>query len=99
MFKKLDLNPDYFYTNLYQTGNDPLIIHLPQKDVLNRNEPYEMVYFINSFAKEYGWDKSRNQFFITACKKLETMIKTKLPLNIESKEKIKNWLINNWDKY
>jgi len=98
MFKKSDLNPNYFYNNFYHE-NDGLIIRLPQKDVLNRNEPYEVVHFINSFAKEYGWDKSRNQFFISACKKLETLIKTKLPANIESKEKIKNWLINNWDKY
>ena len=100
MFKKSDLNPDYSYNNFYHAGNNgSIIIHLPQKDVLNRDEPYEVIHFINSFAKEYGWDKSRSQFFITACKKLETMIKTKLPDNIDSKEKIKNWVINNWDRY
>ncbi len=51
MFKKTDLNPDYFYNNFHCAKNDASIIHLPQKDVLNKDEPYEVIYFINSICK------------------------------------------------
>ncbi len=98
MFKKADLSPDYDY-NYHHNESGALIIQLPKTNVLNRNEPYEMLYFINSFAKEKGWDKSWNLYTIKSCRKIETMIKTKLPANIDSKEKIKAWLIDNWDKY
>jgi len=66
-----------------------------QASELNREEGYEMLYFINSLGKTWKWsgeDKGAYQ-------KLEKAIKTKVPSNIRTHGKIKNWIEENFKSF
>lgn len=91
LLNKSDLKYEYVWTT-YQ-DDDPRITGKPDSTLLNREEGYEMLYFINKFAKLYNLKKKASGL------KIEEMIKSRLPSNIRSQEKIKTWIYDNWKKY
>ena len=73
--------------------DNPKIIGGTDHAELNRTEGYEMLYFINSLAKTWGWDDS-----LSSRQKLEKVIRTEVPHSIRTHSKIKAWLEANYKK-
>ncbi|WP_459212494.1 hypothetical protein [Aquimarina rhabdastrellae] len=71
-------------------GDDPKVTGKIDSTLLNRNEGYEILYFINSFLKKHTFLSS-----LTDVKKLEDLIQ-KAPTNIRSQENIRNWIEQEW---
>lgn len=61
---------------------------------LNREEGYEVLYFINHLGKKH-WT---NEPSLGTYQKVEQMIKTSVPSDIRKRELIANWIIENWKK-
>lgn len=61
---------------------------------LNRNEGYEMLYFIRSMTMTWHWKMPLTK----SCKKLETIIKTEVPESLKLYAEIKVWLENHYQK-
>ncbi len=56
---------------------------------LNRNEGYEVLYFLNSLAANNNWNKA------TALH-AEWLIRERLPGNVRGHAEVWQWLIDNW---
>lgn len=91
LITKNDLNYQYSWTST--KGDDPKISGEPDKTLLNRNEGYEILYFINKFCEMHSL-KQKNSAL-----KIEKIIKNDLPSAIRSQENIKDFMYNNWTKY
>lgn len=89
LFKKSDMvYQDYQWTTI--KPDDPRISGKPDSTELNRREGYEVLYFVNKLAEEWGFKQ------LESCKKIEFLIRNKVPREIHSQEKIKNWISLNW---
>jgi len=84
---------DYKWTARADHDN-PKIIGGQEHSELNRSEGYEMLYFINSLAKTWGWSESN----LTSKQKLETIIRTNVPSSIRTHTKIKEWIEGHYSK-
>ena len=84
------------YTDYKWTANadhdNPKIIAGADHTELNRTEGYEMLYFINSLAKAWGWASTS----LASCKKLETIIREKVPTSTRTHKGIKTWIESNY---
>lgn len=89
--KKSDLQ--YRYPNGPTVSDDPSKRSEPDSSLLNRNEWYEMLYFVNKFANTQG-----NSSALIA-KKAERLIKQCLPSNVRSHENVTKWVLDNWMTY
>lgn len=89
--KKSDLK--FKYAASTTGGDDPAKRNLPDSTFVNRDEWYEVLYFVNKFANEHGGGKAG------VALKAEQLIKTKLPGHLRSHANISDWLVSNWDKY
>jgi hypothetical protein len=90
-FKKAQLL--YKYNWNISSGDNPNETDSPDNDVLNRNEGYEMLSFINYFMVEYSLEN------IATFHKIEKLINEYLPSQYRSRENIKKWLLDNWKNY
>lgn len=79
---------DYSWTAL--NGDNPKISGEPDSTLLNRKEGYEVLYFINKFSEKHGFEQKASAI------KVERMIREKVPSDIRSQERIKEWLKENW---
>jgi hypothetical protein len=87
--KKSDLQ--YEYAKSTTEGDDPSKRGTPDKDLLNRSEWYEMLYFCNQFANDLG--KGNKSVALRA----ERLIKLKkVPADFHSHAHIAKWLVDNW---
>jgi len=76
------------------TGDDnPKVRGTPDSSLLNRSESYEMLYFVNKFANDYGSGKSG------VALKAERLIKLHLPSDKRSHANVTDWLRENWKKF
>lgn len=92
LIEKSDLYyKDYLWTTY--SDDDPKISGEPDSSLLSRKEGYEILYFINKLCEK--WDL-KNKSFAT---KIEKMIQNDLPSNIRSQVNVKNWIVDNWNKY
>lgn len=92
IFNKSDLK--YSHYSWTSVGSDnPKKINSPDDDLLNRNEGYEMLNFINYFMAEYSLEKK------ATFQKIEKMINEHLPSYYRSRDNIKKWLLDNWKNY
>jgi hypothetical protein len=73
--------------------DNPKIIGGTDHSELNRTEGYEMLYFINSIAKTWGWNDS-----LLSYQSLEKIIRDSVPSNIRTHTGIKNWISGHYDK-
>ena len=83
----------YSYSWSVYKDDDPKVSGEPDSTLLNRNEGYEMLYFINKFMQIHSLES------IKSANKIEKMIKEYVPSDIRSQKNIKNWLEKNWKKY
>jgi len=91
-FKKSNLLfKDYKETAVADHDN-PDIRNFPDDRLLNRTEAYEMVRYINGYAKKEGWLESS---IVAKGQQLESLIRTKVPGNLHSHKHITEWLKKN----
>lgn len=88
--KKSDLK--YNYANL-NNSDDPAQKEEPNSSQLNRQEWYEMLYFINRFANVNGKGSAG------VAKHAEKLIQENLPADLHSHDKIRQWLLDHWKFY
>lgn len=67
----------------------PEVIDGTHHSRLNRNEGYEMLHFISSLAKTWHLDA----YPVALYRKLETIIRTKLPENVRTRAAIRDWIM------
>ncbi|QOG02081.1 hypothetical protein [Flavobacterium sp. MDT1-60] len=71
-------------------GDSKKVIGYPDNVLLNRNEGYEILHFINKYMLTRNLNSTISNF--TA---IENSIKTSVPSNLRSQAHIKTWLDNN----
>lgn len=92
LFNKTDMvYNDYDWKAKYE-NDDPKITGSPDRTLFARHEGYEMLYFVNAFAKIHSWKK------VESCQHIERMLREKLPSDIRSQENVKTWLEANLNK-
>lgn len=91
LLQKSDLAFKYSWTVIAR--DDPKVTGNPDSTLLNRNEGYEVLEFINRFAAINDWKKKESGL------KAERLIKTYPPSDTRSHANIRKWLRDNWEKY
>lgn len=84
LLKESDLKYQYSWTTV--DDDDPILTGEPDSTLLNRHEGYEVLYFINRIAEQYGWNSTE------PCLKVEEAIRERLPSNIRSHKNVLDWL-------
>lgn len=91
-FTKSDLGyKDYSWTAY--NGDDPRVTGEPDSTLLNRKEGYEVLYFINMYARKHFF----TQF--SQYRKIEIMIRANVPSDIHSQKDIYEWIQKNWNNF
>lgn len=85
---KNDLLYDYSWKAI--EGDNPDLTGPPDNALLNRNEGYEVLAFINRFASLYKLQAKLSGL------KTEWLIKTHLPSDTRSHKNVRTWLVQNW---
>lgn len=78
---------DYKWTSKADHDN-PKFIGAQESAMLNRSEGYEMLWFINSLAKTWGWADNST----SSCQHLERIIRTEVPSSTRTHSGIKDWI-------
>ncbi|WP_339649769.1 hypothetical protein [Halopseudomonas pelagia] len=91
LLSKSDLKYTYSWTAI--APDDPQVTGTPDSVLLNRNEGYEVLAFINRFAE------TREFKYKASGTKVERLIKEHLPGDIRSHKNVSKWLADNWKKY
>jgi hypothetical protein len=85
--KKSDLK--YRYSGS-RTADDPMRLEEPDPSRLNRQDWYEVLYFVNMFANRYGKGSSG------VARHAEKLLRECVPPEFDGHERIKQWLLDNW---
>lgn len=88
----------YSYTWSTIAGDDPRLTGKPDSVLLNRNEGYEVLYFINRFCSLHTFNNGQAATKAEALK-AERLIRTQLPSNLRSRQHVSEWLEKNWGTY
>ncbi len=91
LLTKSDLQFTYSWTAI--PPDDARVTGIPDSTLLNRNEGYEVLAFINRVATASKWTDKAHAL------KVERMIKNHLPGDTRSHTHVWQWLIDNWQKY
>jgi len=91
LLQRSDLKFEYSWTEI--PPDSPRITGKPDSTLLNRNEGYEVLAFINRFAE----DKKLNEK--ESGHKVERLINKHLPSIIQRHANVIKWLIENWKEY
>ncbi len=95
MFDKKDMVYTDYVWNAKADLDNPKIVGGNDHAELNRSEGYEILYYIRSLSKTWGWKDDA----IRACQKLERTIRTKVPGNIRTHGEIKDWIQINFKDF
>jgi hypothetical protein len=90
--KKSELVYDDYKWTAKADHDNPKYIGGTDHAELNRTEGYEMLYFMNSLIHTWGWTVGSSH----ASKKLEIIIRTKVPSSIRTHTGIMNWIAANY---
>ena len=71
--------------------DDPRVTGEPDSTLLDRNEGYEVLYFINKIGEKHFAAPVN----LGTYQKVERLLRS-CPGNIRSQEKIRDWVIQNW---
>lgn len=83
-----DLQFQYSWTAI--APDDARVTGVPDSTLLNREEGYEVLAFLNRLAQASKWTNK------TPALKAERMIKNHLPGNIRSHTNVWRWIVDNW---
>ena len=90
--KNLAFDKEYKWQAPKPKGDNLKLIGTPDNDLLNREEGYEVLYFVQQFMKK------RKTKSIDSGKKVEILIRKYLPGHIRGRKDVEQWLIDNWDR-
>jgi len=89
LIKKEDLYyKDYSWVAI--SGDNPKITGPIDSSLLNRKEGYEILYFVNKFCEIHKLKQIKSAI------KVERIIRDKVPSDIRSQTKIRDWIEANW---
>ena len=91
LITKADLQYEYSWTAI--PPDDARVTGVPDSTLLNRNEGYEVLAFINRVAAASKPTEKASGL------KAERLIKTNLPGTTRSHAHVWQWLVDNWSKY
>lgn len=91
-FSKKDLNFNTQYKWHRPRGDNLKITGSPDNDLLNRQEGYEVLYFIKQFMRKKKFKNPDHG------KKAENMIVNYLPGHIRKRTDVEDWLNENWNR-
>jgi len=91
LINKADLKYTYSWSVI--SPDDPKVTGIPDSTLLNRNEGYEVLAFINRLAKASNWVEK------SPALKAERLIKNYLPGDTRSHAHVWKWLVDNCNKY
>jgi len=91
-YKKIDMGFFDYNWNAKAVNDDPKFINGHEHIKLNRTEGFEMLHFINSLARTWGWQTDN----LSSFRHLERIIRKELPENICAHTDILNWIENNY---
>ena len=83
----------YTYSKTAIPPDDPKATGKPDSTLLNRNELYEVLSFLNRMALQEGWTTKPQGL------KAETMLRQHVPSDQRSHAHVKKWIVDNWSKY
>jgi len=93
-FTRADMFYNDYRWNARSEGDDPRVTGEPDSTLLDRNEGYEVLYFVNRVA-ERNYSTSLNK---ATYQKIERIIRSS-PTNIRSQAGIRDWILQNWNNY
>ena len=88
LLQRSDLAYQYKWT--HEKQDNPHIVGFPDNKLLDRNEGYEVLPYINKFAEKYKLTTK------ALGRKVEIMIHDNLPGSIRGQAHIEQWLVANW---
>lgn len=91
LLSKADLAFQYSWTAI--PPDDARVTGRPDSTLLNRNEGYEVLAFINRMAVASKWTAKAPGL------KVERLIKNHLPGTTRSHANVWQWLVDNWNNY
>jgi len=74
-------------------NDDPRVTGKPDSTLFNRHEGYEVLYLVNKLAELWTLR------VVSACQKMERMIRQHLPSYTRSQTEVQAWIHENWSKY
>lgn len=74
--------------------DDPRVTGEPDSTLLDRNEGYEVKYFVNKMGERNFPSTPQTATY----QKIEKMIR-QCPSNIRAQSGIRDWILANWDKF
>jgi hypothetical protein len=83
----------YTYSETPIPADDPKATGEPDSMLLNRNELYEVLPFLNHMAVQQGWTTK------TEGLKAERMLRQHVPSDQRSRAHVKKWIVDNWSSY
>lgn len=86
-------NLQHTYPTGASEGDDPTKRAAPDSLLLNRSEWYEVLYFCNNYAIQYGQGRA------DVAHKVERLLHSKVPHDLHGLSKITDWLRRNWDMF
>lgn len=81
------------YKNTTTNGDNPNYIGIKDQQKVNKQERYEVVYFCNSFVKDYNVPKTKASF-----QKVEKLIRLPQASNIVMRDELNKFVAQNWNK-
>jgi hypothetical protein len=93
-YKKSDLVYSDYKWSARADHDNPKFVSGSDYAELNRTEGYEILYFISSLAKTWGWDG----YPVRAYNHAEKIIRTEVPSNIRTHSGIKNWISSRYSQ-
>jgi hypothetical protein len=83
----------YTYSKTAIPPDDPKTTGTPDSTLLNRNELYEVLPFLNRMTVQQGWTTK------TQGLKAERMVRQHVPSDRRSHALVNKWIVDNWLKY
>ncbi len=90
LFQLKDLQYDYPDLSFFNS-RDPKYRNIPNQQIFNRYNRYEMLWLINSLRRQ--WRLSS----ISDCRKIELLIRKFMPEEIKTQIAVADWLVLNWN--
>jgi hypothetical protein len=87
-YRKIDMGFFDYNWNMNALSREPEFINDQEYKELNRKEGFEMLHYINSLAKTWGWQTDN----LSSFHNLERIIRNEVPENIRTHADILNWI-------
>lgn len=75
-------------------GDNPRLRGEPDRSLLNRNEGFEILYFVNKFLEKHSSSLKRME----SAHKVEKMIRNELPSDVRHQINVQAWIEANWNR-